>query len=534
MGYKEVLRVEISEVIRRWQAGESRRHIASGTGLSKDTVGRYISAAETLGIAREGPGPDEEQVSSLAAIGRSGPRQVEAPTVEKLAPWADQIYQWITVDRLQLTRIQELLAERGCRVPYTSLHRFVARRNWRRRRANTVRMGERAPGEVAELDFGRLGFIKDQESGKRQAVWALLVVLGYSRHCFVWPAYGQKLEDVIAGLEAAWAFFGGIPKYLVIDNFPAAVAGADALHPRLTRGFLEYSQHRGFITDPARVRHPKDKPIVERSVQYARERFFKGGDFRDLAHLRSEAARWCRDVAGMRIHGTTRRQPLQVFLDEERQALSPWDGEPYEVTHWRTAKVHPDHHVSCQYALYSVPSTLCPPGQQVEVGLGVKLVRIYHRGQLIKVHRRQPKGGRSTDTADYPAELSAYTLRAPDGIKRSAAEQGLAVGEFAERLFDGPLPWAKVRQGHKLIRLGQRYTPERLDAACRRALEVDLIHVGRVERILLQALEQQETPEHPPPLPLGRFARLGSVFAHAKGQRHQPIEPTELKTGGQS
>ena len=74
--------MEISEVIRRWQTGESRRHIASGTGLSKDTVGRYISAAEALGIARDGPGPDEEQVSSLAAIGRSGPRQREAPTAE--------------------------------------------------------------------------------------------------------------------------------------------------------------------------------------------------------------------------------------------------------------------------------------------------------------------------------------------------------------------------------------------------------------------------------------------------------------------
>ena len=534
MAYKEVHRVEIKEVIRRWQAGGSRRRIASGTGLSKDTVGKYIAAAEALGIARDGPGPGEEQLSRLAIISRSGPRQVEAPTDEQLAPWADQIYRWITSDRLQLTRIHELLAERDCRVSYTSLHRFVARRHWQRRRANTVRMGESGPGEVAELDFGRLGFIRDQESGRRHVIWALLVVLAHSRHSFLWPTCSQKLEDVIASLEAAWAFFGGIPKYLVIDNFPAAVAGADALHPRLTRGFLEYSHHRGFITDPARVRHPKDKPKVERGVQYVRERFFKGGEFRDLAHLRSEATRWCRDVAGLRIHGTTRRQPLQVFLDEERHTLAPWDGEPYEVTHWRSAKVHPDHHVACQYALYSVPSTLCPPGQQVEIGLGLKLVRIYHRGRLLKVHPRQPRGGRATDTADYPAELSAYTLRAPDGIKRRAAEQGSAVAEFAERLFDGPLPWAKVRQGHKLIRLGQRYTPEHLDSACRRALEVDLIDVSRVERILVQALEQQETPEHPPPLPVGRFARPGYVFAHAKGQRHQSTASTELKTGGQS
>ena len=173
--------------------------------------------------------------------------------------------------------------------------------------------------------------------------------------------------------------------------------------------------------------------------------------------------------------------------------------------------------MACQYALYSVPSSLCPPGQRVEIGLGSKLVRIYHRGRLHKLHPRQPRGGRSTDAADYPTELTAYTLRAPEGIKRSAAEQGPAVAEFAERLFDGPLPWAKVRQGHKMVRLGQRYTPERLDDACRRALDVDLIDVRRVERILVQALERSEATEHPQPLPAGRFARPGSVFAHAKG-----------------
>ena len=76
MAYKEVLRVEISEVIRRWQAGDTRRHIASGTGLSKDTVGKYISAAEALGIARDGPGPSEEKLSRLAGIGRSGDRRL--------------------------------------------------------------------------------------------------------------------------------------------------------------------------------------------------------------------------------------------------------------------------------------------------------------------------------------------------------------------------------------------------------------------------------------------------------------------------
>jgi len=111
----------------------------------------------------------------------------------------------------------------------------------------------------------------------------------------------------------------------------------------------------------------------------------------------------------------------------------------------------------------------------------------------------------------------------PDGIKSRAAQLGPAVGEFAERLFDNPLPWAKVRQGHKLLRLGQRYTAKLLDAAFRRALEVDIIDVHSVERILVQGLKEETIPQMP--LPGGRFARPGNVFAqtdHYRHWRHRP------------
>ena len=136
----------------------------------------------------------------------SRPRKAARPVDGQPAPWADQIYQWLTVKRLQLTRILELLEEQGCRVSYTTLRRFIQRRNWRRRSRATVRMESSAPGEVAELDFGRLGRLVDPDTGRNRTVWALIVVLSHSRHSFVWPTYGQKLEDVIAGLEAAWAF----------------------------------------------------------------------------------------------------------------------------------------------------------------------------------------------------------------------------------------------------------------------------------------------------------------------------------------
>tara|TARA_Y100000310_G_scaffold22023_1_gene21266 strand:- start:852 stop:2453 length:1602 start_codon:yes stop_codon:yes gene_type:complete len=530
MAYQEVSRVEVKEVIRQWQAGSGLRGISRATGLSRATVRKYVLAAEEAGVAQDGPVPTEEQLTSLVQMSRAGPRKVEVPTEDLLVPWAEQIHEWMKADRLQITRIQELLAERQCVVTYSSLRRFVNRRNWGRRSQRTVRMADTKPGEVAETDFGRLGLVWDPVAGRRRVAWALIIVLAYSRHSFVWPLFQQRLTDVIEGLEATWAFFQGVPQYLVLDNFPAAVAGFDPLHPRLTRSFLEYAQHRGFISDPTRVRHPRDKPHVERGVPYVRERFFKGGEFMGLADLRTQARRWCLQVAGQRVHGTTRKLPLVVFQQEEQTTLLPWEAEPYDVPDWRKAKVHPDHHIACQYALYSIPSTMCPPGSKVEVRLDGKLVRIYHRGKLIKVHPRQPRGGRATDPDDYPAELSVYTQRAPDRVKHKAAELGPAVTAFADRLFEGPLPWAKLRQGQKLIRLGERYTAQRLDAACQRALAVDLIDVRRLERILVEALEAEAVPSRAisAPPPPGRFARPASAFSHTNDQiilAHQESEP---------
>ena len=94
-------------------------------------------------------------------------------------------------------------------------------------------MEDGPPGELAEMDFGRPGLVSDPETGRRRTVWALIVVWRYSRHCFVWPTRSQRLDAVVDGLEAAWACFGGVPRYLVIDNFPAALAGADALRALL-------------------------------------------------------------------------------------------------------------------------------------------------------------------------------------------------------------------------------------------------------------------------------------------------------------
>jgi hypothetical protein len=293
----------------------------------------------------------------------------------------------------------------------------------------------------------------------------------------------------------------------------------DPLAPRPTRGFLEYSQERGFIIDPARVRSPKDKPHVERHIQYVRERFWKGGLFVNLEDVRHQAQRWCREIAGQRVHGTTRKVPLVVFEDQEQQQLRPAPDTLYDVPAWGIVRVHPDHHIGFQSALYSAPSTTCPPGTMLEVRSDSQLVRLYRRGELAKIHPRKPKGGRSTDPDDYPKEKTAYALRAPDRVIQQAVALGENVGTFAQRLLSGPLPWAKLRQGQRLLRLAERYSATRLDAVCARALGFDLIDVRRLERMLVLALDAENLPARPVEerlvtLAAGRFTRPGTAFDH--------------------
>ena len=171
----------------------------------------------------------------------------------------------------------------------------------------------------------------------------------------------------------------------------------------------------GFIADPARVRHPKDKPKVERGVQYVRERLFKGGDFDDLPQLRTEAQGWSLETAGTRTHGATRWQPLAVFQDEERNALMPWDGEPCDITHWRTARVHPDHHAACQYALWPVPVSICPPSQAGKGPSASAPMRQLHRprGLPRRTHRPHHESSGAHQAGRRPAGTGSVRIRRP-------------------------------------------------------------------------------------------------------------------------
>jgi len=168
-----------------------------------------------------------------------------------------------------VVKIGVLLERQGIVVAYRTLHRFCAERcGYGRAAATTVRVADGEPGAECQLDFGYLGLLFDPVTGRQRKVHALIFTACYSRHMFVWLSFTQTLAAFVAGCEAAWVFFGGVFKVLIPDNAAAIVAGADAVNPRFTVGWLDYAQYCGFVTDPARVRSPKDKVLSSHCTSY--------------------------------------------------------------------------------------------------------------------------------------------------------------------------------------------------------------------------------------------------------------------------
>lgn len=327
---------------------------------------------------------------------------------------------------------------------------------------------------------------------------------------FVWPTYRQTLADVIAGFEAAWEFFGGVFAVVIPDNMKAVVTAAHPTEPKLNDAFREYAQARGFAIDPARVRSPKDKPRVERMVQYVRSSVYAGEQFRDLGDCR-RAEQWCSVTAGLRIHCTTRLRPAEVVSTEELPALGPVPQAVFDIPVWTQPKVAPDRHVQIAKALYSVPGEQI--GKRIDARADAHAVRLYWRGELIKVHPVMAQGRRHTDPADLPAEVSVYAMRDLNALQREAAAHGDHVGVYAAAVLEHPLPWTKMRQVYRLLGLVRRHGAEAVEDACRRALDAEVIDVGLVERILTHGGGEQLPLIRRPPAAASRLVRESSDFS---------------------
>jgi transposase len=513
MSFRELSMTDIREVLRRWSAGQAVRAIARETRVDRKTVDRYVAAGTARGFGR-GSEVSDELVGEVSRAVQD--RELPPPSEQwkELEKHRSRVEQWLQAETpLRLVRVHELLARDGVVVSYTTLRRFVHRELGWRERPPTIRIDDSPPGDEAQLDFGLVGRFRDAD-GRLRKLWVLVVTLTSSRYMFVWPTFLQTVEALCEGLDAAWRFFDGMPKRIVFDNMSAAVSKADHLSPTLQRSFLEYVQTRSLFADAARVRRPQDKGRVENQVAYVRERWFQGETFMSFDACRASAETWCRDIAGARVHGTTRRVPREVYELEEKPHMLPAPTAAFDVPEWTEAKVHPDHHIQVKRALYSVPWPHV--GHRVDVRIDRTSVRVYKKTELVKIHPRQRPGGRSTDPTDYPPTKAPWALRSIAAAEQESQRHGKHVAEFVARLVDGPLPWSRMRQVYALLRLCSKFDAARVDTICCRALAFGVLDVRRVEQMLKSAQRVESSVESTGKLvvfPKGRFARDPQSFA---------------------
>lgn len=534
MAYRELFVVEVREILRLWVRGRGLRTVARMLAVDRKTVRRYVEAAQALGLSRDADSRplDDDLIAEVVAAVVPGTRRDPGAMRRHCRAHRKLIEDWLKKG-CRGPKIAKLLGRHtGVVVPLRTLQRFLAEEIEGPRRGDTVRIVDPPPGEVLEVDFMTLGSFRERGSGKQLKMHALLCTAGHSRHQFVWPCLEQSQDEVIAGLEAAWRFFGGVFNVIIPDNLKAVVEVPDPIAPKLNAWFLEYAQSRHFEVDPARKRKAKDKARVERQVRYVRDDYFRGERFGSVAEARLEAERWCRDDAGMRLHGTTRRHPKEVFEQEELPLLKPPPTEPYDVPRWTTVAVGRDHAVVIEYALYSVPYTV---GEvELRVRIDRATVKLYRGARLVKAHPRKKPGGSSIDPVDLPPGKAELATRDGESLQRRGEAFGPNVGEYARRLLDGPLPWRHMRQVYRLLGLAKRYGGELVDEACARALELDVVDVVRVDRMLERGLVRRglltpPPPKTPPPSNVIslRFARDPKEWrASGAPEGEQPDAPT--------
>jgi hypothetical protein len=519
VAFREVGLIEIKEVLRLWLSGRGRKPIARQLGLDPKTVRRYIRAGEAEGlcVAEGGDALSDERLAAVVA-------RLAAPIErDRGSSWSlclehrDEIERRLR-DGVRLTKVRRLLGRSGVQIPYATLHRFAVAELGFGRRATTIAILDGAPGDELQLDTGWVGWLAPDLAGRRRRFRAWIFSAVYSRHRFVYPCFRETTESAIEACEAAWAYFGGVFRTLVPDNPKAIVDTSDPLHPRLNEAFLEYAQARGFQVDPARVRHPRDKARVERSVSHVADDCFGGELLIDLEHARAHARRWGQEEYGRRRHTTTQRMPLEVFDSEERQALLPAPTTAYDVPLWCSPKVARDQYAQVDRALYSLPTQLV--GRKLRARADRTLVRFYDGARLVKTHVRVERGKRETDANDFPEHKRAYAHRDIAFFRSQAAIHGPAIGRFADGLLDVPLPWTRMRAAYALLRLIQKHGSERVERACVIALDVEMFDVRRLRRMIEMPLL--------PPLPTTQSSGVApSRFLRPK--EHYSIKTTEVQ-----
>jgi len=503
--------MDIREILRHFRQGRSDRAVARATGIDRKTVARYRAWADEQSLLEGRLPPLGELHRLLEETLKSPPPPQNVSSVE---PYRELVIK-LRRQGVEIAAIHQRLKERGYTGSYSSVRRFVRKLEPLSPEV-TVRV-ETRPGEEAQVDFGYAGRMIDPHSGELRKAWAFVMLLSWSRHQYVEFVFDQKVETWLRLHRNSFSFFQGVPERVVIDNLKAGVARACWDDPQAQQAYRECADHYGFLITPCHPRTPQHKGKVEQGgVHYVKRNFLGGREPTTITQANRDVLRWVNSTAGQRIHGTTRERPL-ARLATEQSLLQPLPPTPYDLAVWKQVKLHRDCHVVFDEAYYSAPFRLV--GQQLWVRGGCQEVQIYTSDyQLAVTHpRAQRQGQRLTSLDHLPAhKVPGLTLNR-DACRKQASQLGPYTRQVVDVLLDHR-PEDRLRAARRLLRLGQRFSPQRLEAACARALRFDDPAYMTIKRILEQGLDRKELPSRAPTPPALAFVRSAAeLVGHLAG-----------------
>ena len=473
--------LDVREILRRLQLGQGHRAIARELGTSRKTVAKYHQWARQQGFDLGSVPPPAELQVRLSAADRPPPRVpfVAEPFRERIIALRRQGVEC----RAILARLRE---ESGFTGSYSALWRFV--RSLEPPTPTAYVRIETAPGQEAQVDFGTAGPIVDPRDQVAKKAWAFVMTLSWSRHQYVEFVFDQEVTTWLRCHRHAFEYFGGVPTRVVVDNLKAAIVRASWHDPVVQRAYRECAEHYGFLIAPCRPATPQHKGKVEQGgVHYLKRNFVAGRSLPPLPEANTLALRWCRETAGLRLHGTIKERPLDRFTQVEQAALRPLPAAPYQLAIWKRAKLHPDCHIVFQGAFYSAPHRLL--GQTLWVRAAETSVVLYHAHEPIASHPRAYRPGERITHPDHlpPAKVVAL-MATPAWCLRRAVDVGPDTSILIGRLL-GERPLDRLRTALAILRLAEKYPLRRLEAACTRALQFDQLGYHVIKRILEQGLE---------------------------------------------
>ena len=483
MSNKPIDMFKIRQLLRLYADGKGSKFISKATGISRNTVKKYLLQFVTLRLTIERvDAMSDRQLATVFLIVKPKIESSRLTDLEALLPkLADKLKKrGITKQMVYADYISQ------CPAGYKS-SAFLVRLN--------IYMGMSKPsmrvphkvGDKLFIDFtGQKLQVVDQDSGEVQDVEVFVAILGCSQLTYVTAVTSQKKEDFILACEKALHFYGGAPEVIVPDNLKSAVKKASRYEAELNDSFAAFAAHYNTYVFPARAYRPKDKALVEGAVKIIYTTIFTKIDqkvYTSLETLNADILLHLQDHNNTLLTGCdySRRQQFEAI---EKGVLKPLNRYPYDPMTTKGATVGKTGFVPVDQRYYSVPYKFI--GRKVKLMYNRSKVEAFSEHELIAVHVRHYGKDKYIQNDDHLASWHKYpTEWNPEKFIADGALIDVAVMEYIKKVLSrNEYPEKNYRACQGIINYNKRVGAARLINACKRANSFNVYNFGIIERIL--------------------------------------------------